>query len=186
MSIGDNIKAIRTERKLTQVKLAKEMGISRSYLSDIENNRKNPSSKTLETLSEKLGVSMFYITSGKKTLKDLSEVEANEQLSSVSNKMKTTNDSVRLFIEKYLKELLESELGYVETQYLANVLVFLRISDEGELKFLNSLIVQLNKYKNMGSYADAEQESLLEFIDGETKAYNTFLKQYYGYKEEGE
>lgn len=67
MSIGKNVKKIREERNLTQQKLAKEMNISRSYLSDIENNRKNPSFKTLEALAEKLNVSMLCLTTGDTT-----------------------------------------------------------------------------------------------------------------------
>lgn len=62
MKIGDNVKKIRKERKLTQSELAKRMGISRSYLSDIENNRKNPSKRTLDSLAEKLDVSFIYLT----------------------------------------------------------------------------------------------------------------------------
>lgn len=66
MSIGENVKAIRKEKKLTQSELAEEMGISRSYLSDIENNRKNPSIKTLTSLANKLDVSVVYLMTGKK------------------------------------------------------------------------------------------------------------------------
>lgn len=68
MNIGENVKAIRKERKLTQKQLAEKMNISRSYLSDIENNRKNPSSKTLQSLSQKLNVSMAYLITGEKTI----------------------------------------------------------------------------------------------------------------------
>jgi len=62
MSVGENIKKLRKERKLTQQQLADKIGISRSYLGDIEKDRKSPSTKTLSTLAEKLGVSMFYLT----------------------------------------------------------------------------------------------------------------------------
>lgn len=58
MSIGKNISLIRKSKKLTQANLAKEIGISRSYLSDLENDRKNPSAKTLKNLAEKLNVRM--------------------------------------------------------------------------------------------------------------------------------
>ena len=50
MSIGGKIKDLRKERKLTQVELAKKSNISRSYLTDIENDRYNPS---IETISVK-------------------------------------------------------------------------------------------------------------------------------------
>lgn len=61
MSIGKNISLIRKSKKLTQANLAKEIGISRSYLSDLENDRKNPSAKTLKNLAEKLNVRMINL-----------------------------------------------------------------------------------------------------------------------------
>ena len=45
----------RTEKKhLTQEKLAKQLNMSRNYLSDIENGRYNPSIKLLEKIVEVL------------------------------------------------------------------------------------------------------------------------------------
>ena len=41
MNIGENIKKVRKEQNATQEEFAKKLEISRSYLSDIENNRKN-------------------------------------------------------------------------------------------------------------------------------------------------
>lgn len=54
MTVGENVKAIRKERKLKQKELAEQCGISRSYLSDIENDRHSPSIKTLNSLAIKL------------------------------------------------------------------------------------------------------------------------------------
>ncbi|TDM17575.1 helix-turn-helix domain-containing protein [Macrococcoides caseolyticum] len=56
MNIGENIKRIRKSKGLTQYELANLIGISRSYLGDIENNRKNLSTKTLEELAKKLEI----------------------------------------------------------------------------------------------------------------------------------
>ncbi|RDW20059.1 hypothetical protein CWR48_04870 [Oceanobacillus arenosus] len=182
MSIGDNIKAIRKERKLTQEQLAKVMNISRSYLSDIENNRKNPSSKTIEALAEKLNVSMFYITTGKKTLNDLDDSELKKQIESVGNNINAENDGVSQFVKKRLKEISESELEYTVSQYLANVLVFLRQSNEEDLRTLTVFIVQLIKYKNIGKREHTNQEELLEFIERETKEFKEFLIQRFHYK----
>jgi len=79
MTLGDNIRAIRKERKLTQEELAKNMGISRTYLSDIENSRKNPSSKTLESLSEKLNTSTIYLMNGIQQFKNYTDDEIKEK-----------------------------------------------------------------------------------------------------------
>ena len=54
--IGKNISKARRARKLTSEKLAYENGVSKGYLSDIENGKKRPSLKMLEKLAKVLGV----------------------------------------------------------------------------------------------------------------------------------
>lgn len=58
MKFGQNIKQIRKQRNLTQKQLADQIKISRSYLSDIENGRKNLSIKTVKKLADSLGLSV--------------------------------------------------------------------------------------------------------------------------------
>ncbi|MDN6657393.1 MAG: helix-turn-helix transcriptional regulator [Staphylococcus simulans] len=58
MKFGQNIKQIRKQRNLTQKQLADQIEISRSYLSDIENGRKNLSIKTVKKLADSLGLSV--------------------------------------------------------------------------------------------------------------------------------
>lgn len=72
MSIGDNIKKVRKKRNVTQEKLATDIGLSRSYIGDLENNRYNPSTKTLEMLAQKLNVSTLYLSTGDDNYIDLS------------------------------------------------------------------------------------------------------------------
>ena len=61
MKIGGSIKRIRTNRGLTQEEFAKEVGISRSYLGDLENNRKSPTVETLEKISIKMETAIEYL-----------------------------------------------------------------------------------------------------------------------------
>ena len=64
MSIGENIKAVRKEKGLTQIQLAKKANISRSYLGDIEGDRYNPSVETLRAIGTALGVdASFFLAS---------------------------------------------------------------------------------------------------------------------------
>lgn len=64
MNIVFNIKALREKKNMSGYKLAKETGINRSYLYNLEKNKiKNPSFKVLIAISEKLEVdlkSLFY------------------------------------------------------------------------------------------------------------------------------
>ncbi len=55
--LGDNIRNIRKEKKLSINKLAKITGISLGYLSDLENNKaKNPSVDKLKIIADALEV----------------------------------------------------------------------------------------------------------------------------------
>ncbi|MCE3398542.1 helix-turn-helix domain-containing protein, partial [Staphylococcus aureus] len=87
MNIGDNIKKIRKEKKLSQSDLAASLEISQSYLSDLENNRKNIGIKTVEKIAKKLDVTTSYLISGNKMLSDLTDNELKEQMFNLSNQI---------------------------------------------------------------------------------------------------
>jgi transcriptional regulator with XRE-family HTH domain len=56
--IGREIKAVRNHRQMTLADLAAASGVSLSMLSKIENGAISPSLKTLDRLSQALGVAM--------------------------------------------------------------------------------------------------------------------------------
>jgi transcriptional regulator with XRE-family HTH domain len=56
MSLGRNIRLVRTARGLALSELAGEAGISSSYLSLIESDRRHPSLRVLRLLAERLRV----------------------------------------------------------------------------------------------------------------------------------
>lgn len=61
MTFGENLKRIRKEMKLTQLDMAKMLGISQNYLSDIENNNRNINTKRLIEFSNKLDISVSVL-----------------------------------------------------------------------------------------------------------------------------
>ena len=64
MNIGKAIKIIRIQKEVSQVELAKLAGITQTTLSQIESGKKRPGEKTLNGISDALGVStlLLYIT----------------------------------------------------------------------------------------------------------------------------
>ena len=56
-TIGENIKRIRKEKHITQRALGDIVGVSNTYLSDMEVGRTNPSIKTLKKIAKGLEVS---------------------------------------------------------------------------------------------------------------------------------
>ncbi|MBW8603105.1 helix-turn-helix transcriptional regulator [Bacillus velezensis] len=53
-TIGDIIKQIRKEAKLTQKEFSCKLGVSDSYISKVEKNKSYPSLKFLKNVSDKL------------------------------------------------------------------------------------------------------------------------------------
>lgn len=63
-SVGDRVKEIREERKWTQDQLAEKSGVSKGFLSDIENSKRNPSSEYVLKIANALGASIDYLLRG--------------------------------------------------------------------------------------------------------------------------
>ena len=61
VSIGDNIHKYRKIRNLTQKELGETIGISNTYLSDIETGRTNPSIKTLKKIAKGLEINYMEL-----------------------------------------------------------------------------------------------------------------------------
>lgn len=55
--VGENVKRLRVERKLTQEQLAHDAEIDLTYLGGIERGRRNPSVAVIARLAKMLGVS---------------------------------------------------------------------------------------------------------------------------------
>lgn len=70
MNIGKAIKAYRNSKKLTLKKLASEIKVTASFLSDLENNKRLPSLDTLQKLADAFSIPMYIL------LKDYSDIES--------------------------------------------------------------------------------------------------------------
>ena len=56
--LGQNLKKIRTEKKMSQGDIARTLGVDRGYISNIENGKKNPTLETLKKIADALKVSI--------------------------------------------------------------------------------------------------------------------------------
>ncbi len=64
MSIGQRVKELRLKHNLTQIQLAEFLGIGRSNLGHIENDRVELETKYATKLAEKFNTSIGYILTG--------------------------------------------------------------------------------------------------------------------------
>ena len=67
MTVGERIRQRRLELGLSQRQLASE-GVSYAYISRLEANSRQPSTKALRKLASKLGVSVCWLETGKRIL----------------------------------------------------------------------------------------------------------------------
>lgn len=61
-TVGCNLRLWRAHHGFTQVETAKRLAISQSYFSRLELGKKSPSLRTLERLSDKLGITVSDLT----------------------------------------------------------------------------------------------------------------------------
>jgi transcriptional regulator with XRE-family HTH domain len=86
MELGNRIRARRTELEWTQDELAQRAGISKGFLSDLENGKRGTGADTLLDLARVLGVSLDYLMTGSATEKELrKEVEIPRSLADFAN-----------------------------------------------------------------------------------------------------
>ena len=55
--LGKNLKRIRTEKGITQGDIVRTLGVSRSFVSNIENGKTNPTLSTISNIAKALSVS---------------------------------------------------------------------------------------------------------------------------------
>ena len=60
---GKRLRTLRKKKGWTQVQMADVLGIDRSYISDMENGKKNVCLPTLEVLSQGFGISIAKLLS---------------------------------------------------------------------------------------------------------------------------
>lgn len=89
MNIGNTIKRIRKEKKINQAVLADQCGITRTYLSLIENNKYEPNISLLKTIAKKLEVPLSVLLIA--SLQDDEEVPENKK-----QQLKEATDDISL------------------------------------------------------------------------------------------
>ncbi|MGE7614753.1 helix-turn-helix domain-containing protein [Paenibacillus sp. NPDC101420] len=113
MLVGEKIKAVRKQRKLTQNDLAIKANISRSYLADVEGGRYNPSLDTLKSIATALNTELSTL------LENGSTVPEFELTHEKKNEMRNVlHDS--LLKAQEIFDFTEDENGHL-TQYIDNL-----------------------------------------------------------------
>lgn len=81
-TVGERIKKRRNELGWTQDVLAEKAGISKSFLSDLENGKRSVGADTLLAIGRVLSLSLDYLMTAKDTEAEASEVQIPSSLAS--------------------------------------------------------------------------------------------------------
>jgi y4mF family transcriptional regulator len=74
-TVGNRIKTRRAELGWTQDQLAEKAGISKSFVSDVENGKRSIGAETLLDVGRALGVSLDFLMTGKGSRKQQAEAQ---------------------------------------------------------------------------------------------------------------
>ncbi|OOM15909.1 helix-turn-helix domain-containing protein [Clostridium saccharobutylicum] len=86
--LGDKVKTLRKQMKITQQKLAKTIGLSQSTIGMIEGNKQGASNDTLVKLANALNTTVDYLLSD-----DMEEIAADDKNAALKTRIDTNYES---------------------------------------------------------------------------------------------
>ena len=103
MEIGSKIRAIRNRKKITIAQMCEGTGLSKGFISNVENNNTSPSINTLHTIAGFLGVPLPYLLLEKQ--QHMRVVRKNERMHSTYNNLKiehvTSKGGLRMMLVEF-------------------------------------------------------------------------------------
>jgi len=104
--LGRNIKRFRSRLGLSQLHLALELGISTTFLSDIETCKKWVSAQTLAQIAKTLKIEVYELFKPEKTIRDDVSAAVAKYLDDVDETfIKTIEEAVRPAVRKSIAKM---------------------------------------------------------------------------------
>ena len=102
-TIGDRIREQREKRGWTQEKLAEEAQLSKSFLSDVENNKRDISTTNALKIANALGCSLQYLVSGETSKRDdeREPIQIPTELSKAAEELKLSYSDTLTLLETH-------------------------------------------------------------------------------------
>lgn len=152
--LGDKIKKLRNDKGMSQAEFAKAIGISRSYLSEIENGKKNPATATLNKIIKAFKLRKDYFEEGPELPVITQEIKIKE-----INRIKARVVSDMQSLKVYKKEFDSTVEVFADSVFLYNhfMQVYERLgypvmNNEGKKPEIVSRLEALRK--DIGTYSD--------------------------------
>lgn len=153
MSIGDNLKMYRkTHGNMSQKDLATKLDISKSYMSELESGKRNPSIETVHKIADKLNISTLFLLEGKRTFTDFDN-DTSDNVYDGAEYLRGFDNEVLESVIQHLKSYYENPTSFSEDEYYALFNLFSLIDQLREIKtlpegnVLNFLTVTINNIR---------------------------------------
>ena len=85
-NLGERIRARRTELGWTQEQLSTKVGISKGFLSDLENGKRKVSAENLMSIAQVLNLSLDFLMKGSDTPSVFKEIQIPSELSEFASR----------------------------------------------------------------------------------------------------
>lgn len=182
MTPGQRIKAYRKSKKLTQAQLAKQLEISRPYMSEIESDKRNMSTRTVENFAKKLGIpsSELFDTNQYIDPRDASEFNkapdnVKKQFFNIATKFDATQiDNSMEYVNNFVSSIdpHKSEFDNKSIDILSSVIKFAYLNepsnkndDPTKIRLLTYVIDTISNYQNGNEQGYSKIEILDNIFD---------------------
>ncbi|MGO1356310.1 helix-turn-helix domain-containing protein [Alkalibacterium gilvum] len=98
--LGDKIKELRTEKEMSQSEFSDAIGISRNYLSEVENNKKIPGKPTIDNIIKSFKLPKRYFDKTSATPEVIHEVKMNE-INRIKQKVEGDMKSLNVYKKEF-------------------------------------------------------------------------------------
>lgn len=178
MTPGQKIKEYRKKNHMTQAELAEKLEISRPYMSEIESDKRNMSTRTVENFAKKLGIpsSELFDTDQYIDPRDASDFDkapenVKRQFFDIATKFDATEiDNSMKYVNNFISNINphKSEFDDKSIDLLSSVIKFAYINepsnkndDPTKMRLLTYIIDTISNYQN----GNKQKYSKIEVLD---------------------
>ncbi|MBL3530385.1 helix-turn-helix transcriptional regulator [Companilactobacillus zhachilii] len=178
MTPGQKIKEYRKKNHMTQAELAEKLEISRPYMSEIESDKRNMSTRTVESFAKKLGIpsSELFDTNQYIDPRDASDFDkapenVKRQFFDIATKFDATEiDNSMKYVNNFISNINphKSEFDDKSIDLLSSVIKFAYINepsnkndDPTKMRLLTYIIDTISNYQN----GNKQKYSKIEVLD---------------------
>lgn len=143
-TIGERIKEVRKSFKLNQEQFAKELGISRGHISNLEKGKDNPSSALIKLLCTKFNVDEKWM------LENVGNMVPDYNILTSEGAISKYN-SVRVSFERQLRGASDENLRYLVMAfaYLTSLLIPAKLEGDDATAYLKSICKAIDQMERL-------------------------------------